>query len=45
MGLTDFLLQSLLGLDVVLFELVIEFLERLKILNGNTHLLDFLQRD
>lgn len=39
---TDFFLELLLCFDVVLLKLVVELLERLEILDGDTHLFEFL---
>jgi len=39
---TDFLLEGLLSLHVVLFKLIIEFLERLQIFDSDSHFFNFL---
>ena len=44
MNRTDLLLQSLLGVNMVLLEFVVEFLEGLEILDRDTHLLNFLDK-
>ena len=40
---TDVFLQSPLCLHVILLELIVEFLQSFKILDVDTHLLDFLK--
>jgi hypothetical protein len=42
---TDFLMQRSLCLNVVFLELVIELLESFQVLDGDTHLLDFLSQN
>lgn len=41
---TDFFLHGLFGLYMILFQFIVEFLERLEVLDSDTHLLDFLQQ-
>lgn len=38
-------MHSFLGFHVILLELIVDFLERLEVLNGDAYFLDFLRRE